>query len=394
MRKAVFCLLLAGLVIPATLFGAVQVKPYGFVLLNASYNTDAVTDIPVVAPMEDTGEGNFVITPRQTRFGLKMTSDAKYTPSGGIEVDFWGLRGSGSNGGPTQSAPRLRRAFLELHFDSFNLLVGQEWIVFAPLSPTTIMHVSLPGLMASGNLWARLPQIRGTFQPSDEVKLQLALTRPLGADATMTPVAQGDVFGAGERSEMPWVQGRIGYSMKGETSLCLGVSGHFGMEDFGQDPQGDDITATSYAVAGDVRLKTGPVTVSGEGFYGQNLKTLFSTATFARVTDLSGALTDINEIQTMGGWGEVKFAATPELNLAACAGIEAVDDEYLADGMIKQNLTVLGNAVYTLTDGVKVGVELGYINTERIQDDPATTAKETDDGGSNVNGNLSFMFSF
>jgi hypothetical protein len=44
---------------------------------------------------------------------------------------------------------------------------------------------------------------------------------------------------------------------------------------------------------------------------------------------------------------------------------------------------------------MKFGLEVGFIDTERIDDDPATPIKrETDSGGTNVNVNFSTMFSF
>lgn len=408
MKKTVILLAVACLMLPAWASGDVEVKPYGFVLVNASYNTDAVTDIPVSAPVDETGDPNFLITPRQTRFGLMMKSDTEHTPSGAIELDFWGLRGSGPNGGPTQSAPRLRRAFLELHFDRFSLLAGQEWIVFSPLSPTTLMHTSLPGMMSSGNLWARLPQIRGTFKPvaddRSEIKLEVALTRPLGGEATMTPVAQGDVLGVGELSQAPGVEGRLGYTKKGSASIAVGAGGHFVNENFGDDVQGDKVTGNAYAVGGDLMVSAGKVAVSGELFYGQNIGTLFSNATFVRVDsvqrDTEGVETgrwpkEANEIKAFGGWGEIKVMPSETWEAAVSVGIESMDDEFLANGSIKNNMTAMGTVICKAVKGVKIGLEGGYIKTERIDDDPATAdAKETDDGGTNLNGNLSFLFSF
>ncbi|MFH1279250.1 MAG: hypothetical protein ABIK65_12830 [Candidatus Eisenbacteria bacterium] len=408
MKKTVLLVATACLLFPVLARGDVEVKPYGFVLVNSSYSTDAMTDIPVLAPKEDTGNPNFLITPRQTRFGLKMKSDADYTPSGVIELDFWGLRGSGSNGGPTQSAPRLRRAFLELHFGRVALLAGQEWIVFSPLSPTSLMHTSLPGMMSSGNLWARLPQLRGTFKPiaddKNEFKIELALTRPFGGDGTMTPVSQGDVIASGELSRVPGVQGRFGYTMTGSMTLSIGAGGHFVREKFGVDPQGDDVIGTAYAVGGDLMVSAAKVAVSGEVFYGQNIKTLFSNATYVLdetvIIDQGGIetgreLNDVNEIKAFGGWGEIKVLPSEKWEAAVSVGIESVDDEFLSNGAVKTNLTAMGTVINKAVKGVKIGLEGGYIKTERIADDPATTGtKETDDGGTNLNGNLSFLFSF
>ncbi len=112
MRTAVLLMVLGGLLVPGVVLAAVETAPFGFVLVNASYNTRSMTDVPWVAPGAGAGEPNFNLFARQTRIGFKMKSDAQYAPSGAIEVDFYGLRGSGGNGGPLQAAPRLRRATL------------------------------------------------------------------------------------------------------------------------------------------------------------------------------------------------------------------------------------------------------------------------------------------
>lgn len=392
------------LLLPAIAAAGVETTPYGFVLLNSSYNSHSLADIPVLAPVSG-AEPNFLMTPRQSRFGLKMKSDAQYSPSGAIEVDFYGLRGSGAAGGPTQTGIRLRRAFFELHLDKVDVLFGQEWVVLAPLNPTSLMHVAFPGLMASGNLWARLPQVRGTFKPvaddQNEVKLDLAFSRPYGSDGTMTPVEQGDVLARGERYVWPWIQGRLGYSMKGTTAVTVGAGALYGREDFGEDPAGDDNFGTAVAVAGDLQVVVNPVTVSGEGFFGKNIRTLFSTAGYALDPDtlvVGGVRKPYNRfegIQAMGGWGEIKLAVVPDkLDIAASAGFELVDDEFLANDDVKSNMTVMGTAIYKGIKGVQIGFEVGWITTERIADKPTTKDKDTDDGRENVNANLSAMFSF
>lgn len=397
---------------PAIAVAGVETTPYGFVLLNSSYNSHSVTDVPVLAPASG-AEPNFLMTPRQSRFGIKMKSDAEYTPSGAIEVDFYGLRGSGQPGGPTQTSLRLRRAFFEVHLNKLDILFGQEWVVLSPLNPTTLMHVSLPGMMASGNLWARLPQIRGTFKPladeQDEVKLDLAFSRPYGSDADMTPVEQGDVLARGEKYVWPWVQGRVGYARKGSTALTVGAGALYGREDFGEDPAGDDIFGTALAVAGDLQLVAGRVTVSGEGFFAKNIRTLFSTAGYTLVPDtlvVGGVRKPYGRfegIQAVGGWGELKVAAVPELDIAVSAGLEAVDDEFLPGAVlrsekdaVKSNMTVMGTMIYKGIKGVQIGFEVGYITTDwmllKKGSTPASTKQE--DGLKNLNANLSAMFTF
>ncbi len=410
MKKLLLLTFAAGMVVPSVLDAGVAVNPYGLVVLNASYNTRTVADIPVTAAMIAGGEPNFVMTARQTRVGLDIKSDTRFTPSGAIEVDFWGLRGSGNNGGPTQTAPRLRRAFVELHFGGADLLFGQEWSVFAPLSPTSLMHVALPGLMSSGNLWARLPQIRGTFSAGavsrGKVKLELALTRPFAADMPMMPVAQTDQFGLGELYGTPWFQGRLGYEMQSAAEIGIGGSVHYGLQDLlYDDPAGDAVTATSFAVAGDLRLGTGALTVSGEAYLAKNIPTLFSNATFSIVRDsmsVDGSrepFWNVEEIEATGGWGEIRLAATERIDIAGSAGLETLEEEFLEIGDLKRNFTVMGTIICEATEGFLCGIEIGYIKTTWVGDESDfvkadSESEEEDFERKSLNLNLSAMLKF
>ncbi|MFQ5870504.1 MAG: hypothetical protein ACE5JC_11430, partial [Candidatus Zixiibacteriota bacterium] len=197
MRKTVFLSIAIALMLVVNASAGVDVKPYGFILVNAQVNDVLGTDIPVKAGIADTTtRTNFLITPRQTRFGFKMSSEWEDWEIGGqIELDFFGLKGSGANGLAMQSAPRLRRAFFKLTRENMTFLVGQEWVFFAPLSPTSIAHVSIPEFSSCGNLWNRMPQIRFEHRhdlgENGSVLFQWALVRPLGADVATGTRTQG-----------------------------------------------------------------------------------------------------------------------------------------------------------------------------------------------------------
>ena len=79
--------------------------------------------------------------------------------SGVVETDFFGgfpAIGVGDNMGVV----RLRLANARIEWEQTTLLVGQEWMVFAPGNPVSIAAAGIPHEAASGNPWARLPQIR------------------------------------------------------------------------------------------------------------------------------------------------------------------------------------------------------------------------------------------
>jgi len=192
------------------------VKPYGFVLSNLQYNNNVKADIPTVAALTDTTK-NMLLTARQTRLGLNLgMEEAGWKLAGKAELDFWGLRGSGKNGAALQSAPRLRLAYFTMTKRKVTLLFGQDWTCFAPLSPESDAHVSIPGFSSSGNLWNRLPQIRFEFKNATEKQTtlaQLAIVRPFASDrGSDSTYSQADLLGAGELNGLPFAQGRFAFS--------------------------------------------------------------------------------------------------------------------------------------------------------------------------------------
>jgi hypothetical protein len=380
----------------------VTVTPYGFVLFNAGYNDHLATDIPVRASLADTGDSraSMLLTARQTRFGLKMKSEVEGWILGGVvELDFWGQKGSFNNGASMQSAPRLRLANFSMKKDKAQLLFGQDWTVFAPLSPNSLVHVSIPSFSSSGNLWNRLPQARLDYTAAvdtlSKVIIQIAAVRPIAADATSD--SQAEVLGAGEYNGLPFAQARLAYS-RGK-SVTVGGSVHFGQTDWQKAyPAGNytDDKTTTWGAAGDVKVSAGQVTVTGEGYVGSNLGMMFSNAGTRTIATETAAL-KVEGIDVMGGWGELTFKpANSKVAVNGGAGIEILDKDQVEEmatpaGTLSQNLTVFGNVQFDPIPKVTFAVEVGYIQStyKHLVD---TAIKESD--GTNLNGAFSARFTF
>lgn len=353
--------------------GEMTAKPYGFILTNAQLNNRVKADIPTVAGSADSvNNTNFLMTGRQTRFGLQLGyENLGWKTTGHIELDFWGLKGSGANGGSMQSAPRLRRAYFKMTKDKLSLLFGQEWVIFAPLSPNSDAHVSIPALSSCGNLWNRMPQIRLEVKnpmESSELLVQLALVRPLAADAVTA--GQGDYIGAGELNALPFAQGRVAMSIG--KSATVGVSGHFGQENFNKlDPTfTDDEKTSTYAGALDVVAGNNVIKVMGEGFIGQNLNMLFSNASYRKVRFESDTTMFKNDpIKVMGGWAAINvIPKDSKVSFNVGAGAEILDKDQVeelakASTTLYRNLTLFGNVMYTPIPKIAFAVEGGYIKT-------------------------------
>ncbi|MEW6749628.1 MAG: hypothetical protein AB1505_01450 [Candidatus Latescibacterota bacterium] len=340
-----------------------EVAPYGFVLVNAGYNTDDANpvDIPVTAGGDD--EKTFLVTPRQTRFGLKMggTEALGAKVAGIVEMDFFGLTGSGAAGGVTQSALRLRRAFVKLDWVNTSVLVGQEWVCFAPLSPNTLAHVAIPGVSGSGNLWNRLPQV-SLERRMGKAKVNVGLVRPLAADLPVDQLrTQTDVAGAGEKKGLPFFQGRVGISPS--SLVTVGASVHFGKLEVADD---NDQT---FAAAVDLAVQSGALGVQAEGFTGEGTGMLFSQAG--------------RGVATQGGWAQASYKID-KTTCSAGFGLETLDEDDVAAGALSQNQTLFANAVHAAGTNVNLGVEAGYI----------TTSFKGGDDQTNLNINLALQYVF
>lgn len=398
-------LAIAGLGVSSAQAQDVTVTPYGFVLFNGGYNNHLATDIPVRASLADTGDAraSLLFTARQTRVGLKIKSEAEgWTIGGTTELDFWGQKGSFGNGASMQSAPRLRLAFLSLKKDKAQLLFGQDWTIFAPLNPNSLVHVSIPAFSGSGNLWSRMPQIRldytNPFDSASSLLIQLAAVRPIAADITND--SQAELLGAGEYNGLPFAQARVAYS-RGK-SVTVGVSAHAGKTDWHKAyPAGgfvDEKTST-WGAAGDLKIAVSRVTILGEGFIGSNLPMAFANAG-VRMVDRGAAPPDtmkVENLDVMGGWGEIAVKpANSKVSFNAGAGIEILDEDQtdsmaVAAPQLSQNLTVFGNIQYDPLPKVTFAVEIGYIQSTykyRVGSDIV------ENDGTNLNAALSARLSF
>ena len=407
MRKAVFLSIAIALMLVVNASAGVDVKPYGFILVNVGINDVLGTDIPVKAGIADTTtKTNFLITPRQTRFGFKMSSEWEDWEIGGqIELDFWGLKGSGANGLAMQSAPRLRRAFFKMTRENMTFLVGQEWVFFAPLSPTSIAHVSIPEFSSCGNLWNRMPQIRFEHRhdlgENGSVLFQWALLRPLGADVATATRTQGEAFGAGEYSGLPFFQGRV--SANFNSNVSIGFSSHYGQEDWDKAYPTMDFhedKTTTAAAAVDFKAKAGIFGFSGEWFMGSNLRMLFSNAHVWTEFDAVSGKNKVKGVEANGGWGQISIKPqNTNFTFNTGVGTETLKEEHV-DSLVTawspqlwKNMTYFANIMAKPMDNVTVAFEYGYLKTTYKYWD-ATAAALAESDANNSNFNLAFKFDF
>jgi hypothetical protein len=310
----------------------IKVAPYGIAYFNAFSNSDAVNngDVPLFAAAS--GPGHIGMTARQSRLGLRVTGATLGTArvSGVLEGDFFGgypAVGIGDNMGVF----RLRLANARIDWVKGSLVVGQDWMIFAPINPASISAAGIPLFAAAGNPWSRLPQVRGEWK-TKTVLLQGGVLAPQTGDFNAAFFYQP---GSGALSETPFLQGRAAFSVANfaasKKAATIGVSGHAGRSRV-TAPVDRDLD--SHGVALDFVLPLGTrVTVQGEVFTGANLGGFQGGIFQGLVADgaIAGpggtpVLDGPRALGTTGGWVQVTAALTPAVTVHGGVGTDDPDD--------------------------------------------------------------------
>jgi hypothetical protein len=353
----------------------VKLDVYGTILANSYLNSTGMfgSDVPLwaVSPTDvRAGDDEFGITARQSRLGLRVrTPDlGSAKVAGVVEMDFFG---SFPNGGQRASfaQARLRHANVRLEWAHASFVAGQDWIVLAPLNPTTLSHFAVVGFASSGNLWLRYPQLRGEVWRGvggGKAGLTAALVRPVAGSDADAPGAFVDAAGAGERSGTPFVQGRLFFTrpVQGKT-LGVGLSGHYGQEShrLGTGASATDHDADSWGVAGDLQVPIGKaLLVQGEAWTGENLDSFQGGINQGVLVTGS----EVTPLSARGGWVQLSLAPpswkTWSLHLGA--GIDDLDEEGLPAGMRARNRSLMGSVIWKPTAQWQAALEYGHVSTD------------------------------
>jgi hypothetical protein len=322
--------------------GPVHLTPYGTIYFNLFGNSGATNnaDVPLFATPTGSQGSNLSATARQTRLGLKLVGpdigDAKLT--GAVELDFFG--GYPSIGtGETFGVVRLRQAFGRLDWKTFSLEAGQDWILFAPANPVSLASLAIPEFAASGNPWARLPQIRAEKRWfGGALTLQGALLTPNAGDypggsQSTAPFLLQPIPGAGsgDVARLPYIQSRIAVSQKDWLGSAkpgsIGLSGHYGRT---RVTATNEIESTGVALDWSMPVSS-RLTWSGEGFFGRNLAGFQAgifqnyNLTYARRVDSTLVAGGPRSIGTRGGWTQVGFVPPGQKSITLYGGF-GIDD--------------------------------------------------------------------
>jgi hypothetical protein len=306
--------------------GDITFRITGTLLTNFWRNSSAVnnSDVPTVARphSNDTpAQPTLGMTIRQTRLGLVFGAPALAGAdvTGEIDVDFFGGQ-QPSGGGRTHPLLRLRRAFAEIRWSQFALLIGQEApLVFEP-NPSSVASVGLPLFASSGNLWLWLPQVRASLTtapgPRPRIALQGAVMAPSAGQPQELFFTEPD---AAERSARPALEGRVAVQWgEGSSTSEIGFGTHIGWIEADPDVDLDFLAAGGMSarllIGSMVELRTELFTGNGlGGLGGGGIGQTLSSDTLL--------------VDTSGGWAQLLLRPHRAWELGVGAGVDNPDDD-------------------------------------------------------------------
>ena len=337
-----------------------DIQFYGYFKLDAAYDTSR-TDNGNYAKWVESESTNddddqFNMTANESRLGMRINGpqEGDMNTSGRVEVDFYG------GGSENKSQIMMRHAYLKIDWpaERFNVIAGQTSDVISPLYPATLNYSVA---WWAGNIGYRRPQIRLTKSlalTSDvELTLEGALARTIGITTTadFTP---GD---AGEDAGFPGVQMRasVTFPLLGYKPTTFGLSGHWAKEELDVDEAGNHKNFDSWSLNLDLDQPINKwLSIRGELFAGENL------SAYLGGIGQGVNITTYQEIGSRGGWIAASLGPWRKCRFNVGSSVDDVDNGDVNTGGRTLNRTVFGNAIYSLSKSIEIGLELSHWRTE------------------------------
>ncbi len=355
------CLLRPG-TLPAQDRPAPEVTFSATVLLNGFYTSDKSNnvDLPQFAVRSDASDsfptaglgGTLRQTRAQARAFAAGVLGGDFTAE--IDVDFWGGQ-QPSNGGRTFPLLRIRRAWAEMTWSRFRLMVGQEAPPIAELNPSSLGSLGLSALSSSGNLWLWIPQVRATGEILSGKQARLELEGAVLAPTGYTPqgpfVTQPD---RAEQSKRPYLESRLRLRWgSGAAPGELGIGGHLGW----LSTTGDSLLE-SRGVAATLRLPLGTrVELRGEAFSGEALAGLGGGG-IGQNLGLNGGT-----VRTRGGWGQLLLKPSTGVEIGASYGMDNPKDADLDTTTQRLKNETIGGHIHWRPAPLVLGLEYRHVTT-------------------------------
>jgi len=354
-----------------------RVRLSGIVLLNTDITRGSVDnlDFPQIAmPPETPGtSGAFSGSLRQSQIGIEAFGPdiAGARTSANVKFDFAGGFPNLPNG-VAFGVVRLRTGAIRLDWEQTSLVVGQDSIFFAPLTPTSLSSLAIPALSYAGNLWSWTPQIRverrQALSDNSNLLMQAGILDSMTGDIPYVDYRYPTV---GEQSGQPAYAARIAWNRRTfGRELTIGLGGYYGRQNWGSGRYLDGWAGTT-----DVTLPLGnQFDLTGEFYRGRAIGGLGGG--IGQSILLSGAITDpttsIHGLDSMGGWIQLKYK--PKTNFEvnfACGQDNPFASElraypasaYYYSSSLSRNFSPFVNFIYRVRSDVLFSIEYRRLQT-------------------------------
>jgi hypothetical protein len=300
----------------------------GIVLFNMYANRGSVDnqDFPELAMPRDelASDGTFGGSLRQSQIGIQGFGPpiAGARTSAEVQFDFAGGFSDAPNG-TSFGIMRLRTGTVRFDWDKTSVIAGQDSLFIAPLSPTSIATLAVPGFAYSGNLWSWTPQVRVehhfTISDNSSLLLQGGILDALTGD---TPPSEYYRYPSwGENSGQPAYATRLAWtqSVHGQ-NLTAGVGGYYSRQDWGFGRSVD-----AWAGTLDLTLPLGNrFEFTGQFYRGRAVGGLGGGIGQTALWEgyLSDPETEVYGLDSMGGWAQLKYKATSKLQFNGAFGMD------------------------------------------------------------------------
>jgi hypothetical protein len=346
-----------------------------FNLFDNRGNVDSV-DFPQLAtpPSPLSGDSSFGGSLRQSQLGVEAFGPtiAGARTSADVQFDFAGGFPQTPNG-VSFGIMRLRTGTVRFDWQNTSIVAGQDTLFFSPLTPTSYATLATPALAYAGNLWSWTPQVRVehnfTLSESSRLSLQGGILDSLSGDVPFSTTDRYPTWG--ENSGQPAYAARVAWTQKiNGQDLILGFGGYYGRQDWGFHRDIDGCAGMM-----DLTLPLGSkFELTGQFYRGRAVGGLGGGIGQSVLWNgfLTDPATEIEGLNSMGGWAQLKFRATPKLqfngafgqdNPYASALREYGGNENLYGAPLSKNQSGFVNFIYQPRSDIVFSVEYRKIRT-------------------------------